>query len=84
MSGSTVKNCYALGTSKFAPEDAIVFTGWNDGTVSGCIDLARASQTERSRFYQSCGWDFSKIWDKSQTYPVLRGCDQAAQLAARR
>ncbi|USF26846.1 hypothetical protein N510_001779 [Firmicutes bacterium ASF500] len=82
VSDGMIANCYTLGTEKLSPKNAIAFADWNDGTISSCADLGRASQSERNQFYRSCGWDFSKIWDKNQTYPTLRDCDTANQLAA--
>lgn len=81
MAGS-VSNCFALGTSKFAPENSITYASWTEGPVTACMDMAGASQAQLDAFYQSCGWDFEMVWDKSGALPILRGNDAAAQRAA--
>lgn len=77
-----ISNCYAIGAEKFAAKDGISFAQWTSGPVTNCLNMTAASQAERQAFYRTCGWDFDAVWDKSGTYPILRGCDAAAQRAA--
>lgn len=77
---SSVSNCYVIGASKFGKSNAITFESWNSGTVSSCADFT--DSTAKGPFLRDCGWDFTKIWDASGAYPILRGCDKALQTAA--
>lgn len=81
MKGS-ISNCFALGTSKFASENAISYDSWTEGPVTACMDMTNAAQAQKSSFYQTSGWDYETVWDKSGALPILRGCDAAAQRAA--
>lgn len=75
----SVSNCWVLGAEGFAPENAISFASWTSGPVTGCTDMTALSPEERKAFLDTCGWDFETVWDRSGAYPILRGCDAAAQ-----
>lgn len=75
-----VANCYVIGASQFESCDAITFQEWNDGTLSSCADFTDAAA--KAPFLKACGWDFTNVWDAGGTYPILRGCDRAAQQRA--
>lgn len=79
-----VSNCYAIGTGALGNGNAIVFEGWNDGTVTACANMTGMTQAKKEAFYASCGWDFAAIWDKGGSLPLLRSCDPTAQQAAQK
>lgn len=75
-------NCFVLGNSRLAPENAISYKPWSFADVVNCVDLTNATAEQRKAFYESCGWDFETVWDNSGVYPILRGCDADAQREA--
>lgn len=75
-------NCFVLGNSQLAPENAISYKAWSFADVVNCVDLTNSTAEQRKAFYESCGWDFETVWDNSGVYPILRGCDADAQREA--
>ena len=75
-------NCFVLGNSHLAPENAISYKPWSFADVVNCVDLTNSTAEQRKAFYESCGWDFETVWDNSGVYPILRGCDADAQREA--
>lgn len=75
-------NCFVLGNSHLAPENAISYKAWSFADVVNCVDLTNSTAEQRKAFYESCGWDFETVWDNSGVYPILRGCDADAQREA--